>query len=101
MHKRKWQVVEAYESRNQKLDFLEDYHTPMDVVVQVQHFLSKSIMWADISSEHIVIEGIVYVLQKNHQWDDLFTAQVIAMLLGNVAPLIDEPHDAALCKNPF
>lgn len=73
----------------------------MDVVVQIQQFLSQSIMWLDNSSEHIVIEGIVYVLQKNHQWDDLFTAMVIAMLLGNVAPLIDEPHDAALYKNPF
>lgn len=93
--------MEVYELPNPKPDFLDEYDTAVDVVVQIQQFLSKSVMWIDNSSEHIVIEGIVYVLQKNHQWDDLFTATVIAMLLGNIAPLIDEPHDAALYENPF
>lgn len=75
--------------------------TPTIAVIYIQQFLAKSITWIDLSAEQVIIEGIAYVWQKNHEWSDDFTATVIAMLLGNAAPLFDASDDHDLYQNPF
>jgi hypothetical protein len=75
--------------------------TDVEAVIQIQNFLANSIQVIDFESESIVIEGIAYVWQRNNSWDDEFTATVIALLLGNAAPLFERPPDADLHDSPF
>jgi len=75
--------------------------TEIDAVMEIQHFFAQSISVIDFQAEPTILVGLAYVWQRNHQWDEDFTATVIAMLIGNVNPLIDRPHDEDLYTNPF
>jgi hypothetical protein len=72
-------------------------------VEQIQKFVSKTISWLDIraNGEYVVLEGLAYVWQKNHEWSDIQTANVIAKLLGNYSTYIEEHHNHELIQHPF
>lgn len=71
-------------------------------VVVIQRFVSKTLMIIAPHNEPIVLEGLAYVWQKNHQWSDQFTATVIAMLIGNASPDIEKPpYEEEFRNNPF
>jgi hypothetical protein len=75
--------------------------TDIEAVIQIQNFLANSVQVIDFESESIVIEGVVYVWQRNNGWDEEFTATVIALLLGNTAPLFERPPSERLHDSPF
>jgi hypothetical protein len=77
--------------------------TEKEAVEQISCFVSKTISWINIheNGEYVVLEGLAYLWQKNHHWSDEFTADVVAMLLGNFAFDIDEHHNHELIELPF
>jgi hypothetical protein len=71
-------------------------------VVEIQRFVSQTLMVIAPENEATVLEGLAYVWQKNNQWSAELTATVIAMLLGNVSPTFEKPpHEEELRNSPF
>jgi hypothetical protein len=72
-----------------------------EAVTNIQRFFANTVSMIDIDSEPIILEGIAYVWQRNHEWSDDFTASVIALLLGNYSIKTERPPDEDLYENPF
>lgn len=72
-----------------------------ECVSLIQRFCANTVSFIDTDAEPIILEGIAYVWQRNHEWSDEFTANVIAMLLGNYSAMSEKPPDGDLYESPF